>query len=635
MHIATQFPAKRQTKVVVLTLTPHAKPRSAFRWVLAGQLPFDAMSYVPQLEEIRFALNHVADLERVSKLNGFQHADPETTGTILDEASRFFTDVIAPLNRVGDEQGSVLTEDGTVQTPDGFKDAYTKFVELGWPGAHMPAEWGGGGLPYTVGVVIQEMFKTANMAFSLCPMLTQGAVEALVSHGSDHLKDTYLEKLVSGEWTGTMNLTEPEAGSDVGALRTKAVRRDDGSYRIFGTKIFITWGDHDLTDNIIHLVLGRTEDAPPGTRGISMFLVPKYLVDDGGQLGEENDLRVVSLEHKLGIHASPTCVISFGDGGEGAVGYLVGEEMEGMRNMFTMMNVARIAVGMEGLAMTEGAYRHAEAFAKERIQGRAVGSASKENVAIVEHPDVRRMLLTMRANAEAMRGLLYLTATSGDLSLHDESEESRTRHANRIALLTPIVKAWMTDVGVEMASLGIQVHGGMGYVEETGAAQFYRDARIAPIYEGTNGIQAMDLVTRKLPLEGGAVVEDLITDITSTIDEMSDHEELALFRDNLVTAVQGLADTSSWLGERLAAGRIEDALAGASPYLTQFGIVLGGWVMATSAVAAKAAPSDHDRDFLDEKIITSRFYGEHLLPRANGLVASIRAGNDILAAAKF
>ena len=593
------------------------------------------MSYVPQLEEIRFALNHVADLERVSKLNGFQHADPETTATILEEASRFFTDVIAPLNRVGDEQGSVLSEEGTVETPEGFPEAYSKFVELGWPGAHMPPEWGGGGLPYTVGVVIQEMFKTANMAFSLCPMLTQGAVEALVSHGSDHLQQTYLEKLVSGEWTGTMNLTEPEAGSDVGALRTKAVRQEDGSYRIFGTKIFITWGDHDLTENVVHLVLGRTEGAPPGTRGISMFLVPKYLIDAKGEVGAENDIRIVSLEHKLGIHASPTCVVSFGDRGEGAVGYLVGDEMEGMKNMFTMMNVARIAVGMEGLAMTEGAYQHAASFAKERIQGRAVGSSSKESVAIVEHPDVRRMLLTMRAHAEAMRGLLYLTAMSGDLGLHEETQEERQKHKNRIALLTPIVKAWMTDVGVEMTSLGIQVHGGMGYVEETGAAQFYRDARIAPIYEGTNGIQAIDLVTRKLPLESGGVVEQLITDITSTIDEMSDHDELAVFRDNLVTAVQGLADTSTWLGGQLAGGRIEHALAGATPYLTQFGIVLGGWVMARSALAAKSSPPEHDPDFLDEKIVTARFYGEHILPGADGLGATIKAGNDILAAAKF
>ncbi len=592
-------------------------------------------SYSPPLEEHLFALNHVADLSAVAKLNGFQHIDSETVGAILDEAGRFFAEVMAPLNRVGDTEGSQLTDAGTVKTPSGFKDAYDKFVQAGWSGAHLPEEHGGGGLPYTVGVVIQEMFKTANIAFSLCGMLTQGAVEALVSHGSDELKATYLEKLVSGEWTGTMNLTEPEAGSDLGALRAKAVRQEDGSYRIFGTKIFITWGDHDLTDNIVHLVLARTDDAPPGTRGISMFLVPKYALTDSGDIGEANDIKIVSIEHKLGIHASPTCVISFGDAGEGALGYVVGEEMSGMRNMFTMMNAARVGVGMEGLAMAERAYQTAATFAKERVQGRAVGSDSKESVAIVEHPDVRRMLLTMRANNEAMRGLLYLTAMSGDLASHGDAE-TQDRHAKRLALLTPIVKAWMTDLGVEMASLGIQVHGGMGYVEETRAAQYFRDARIAPIYEGTNGIQAIDLVLRKLPVDGGKVVEELITEMTTTLDEMSSHEELGGFRDQLTSSIQGLADTSAWLGERLASGNIQDALAGATPYLTQFGTVLGGWMMAKAALAAKnGAGAEFSKEFLDEKVITARFYGEHLLPRADGLVPTIKGTNDILAAAKF
>ncbi|HSM45170.1 MAG TPA: acyl-CoA dehydrogenase family protein, partial [Acidimicrobiia bacterium] len=366
--------------------------------------------YVPPLDDHRFALNHVADLESISKLNGYQHADPSTVATILEEAGRFFAEVMEPLNRVGDEQGSTLDKDGQVHTPDGFKDAYQKLVESGWPGAHLPADWGGGGLPYVVGVVIQEMFKTANMSFSLAGMLTQGAVEAVHSHGSDEMKADYLEKLVSGEWAGTMNLTEPEAGSDVGALRTKAVRQDDGTYRLFGTKIFITWGDQDLTDNVIHLVLARSEDAPPGTRGISMFLVPKFILDDSGDPGERNDYRIVSLEHKLGIHASPTCVISFGDAGDGALGYLIGDEMEGMRNMFTMMNAARVGVGMEGLALSERSYQHALAYARDRLQGRPIGAPATESVAIVEHPDVRRMLLTMKANNEAMRCLLYYTA---------------------------------------------------------------------------------------------------------------------------------------------------------------------------------------------------------------------------------
>ncbi len=582
-----------------------------------------------------FALNHVAGLEEISKLNGYQHADPETIATILDEAGRFFSEVIAPLNRVGDEQGSVLAEDGTVRTPDGFRDAYTRYVESGWAGAHLPQEWGGGGLPYVVGVAIQEMFKSANMAFALAPTLTHSAVEALVRHGSKDLQDIYLGKLVSGEWTGTMNLTEPEAGSDVGALRTKAVREGDGTYRLFGTKIFITWGDQDLTENVIHLVLARVPDAPPGTRGISMFLVPKFIPDENGEPATRNDLRVLSLEHKLGINASPTCVLSFGEEGSGAVGYLVGEEQDGMRNMFTMMNAARVGVGMEGVAIAEGAYQHALAYARERVQGRSVGASSKESVAIIEHPDVRRMLLTMKANIEAMRALLYVTAAEGDHSIHAETEERRKLASDRLAVLTPIVKAWCTDMGVELASLGLQVHGGMGYIEETGAAQFLRDSRIAPIYEGTNGIQAVDLVLRKIPLEGGAVVAGLLREIEAVLDPMSGDERLALFREELGVALQGLTETSAWLGERLATGEIQVALAGASPYLRQFGIVLGGWLMARSALAALNGPIDSEPDFLEDKVNTARFYGEQLLPAANGLVGAVKGGVAILERAAF
>ena len=521
--------------------------------------------FVPRLENINFTLNHVANLEGVSKLNGYQHADPETVKTVLEEAGRFFSEVMEPLNRIGDEQGSVLNESGSVETPDGFKEAYSKFVEAGWAAAHMPTEWGGGGLPFIVGVVIEEMFKSANLAFSLCPLLTHGAVEALKMHGSDELKRTYAEKLVSGEWSGTMNLTEPEAGSDVGALRTKAIKQDDGSYRLFGTKIFITWGDQDLTENIIHLVLARTQGAPPGTRGISMFLVPKFVPDNDNQPGDRNDYKIVSLEHKLGIHASPTCVISFGDDGEGAIGYLMGDEMEGMRNMFTMMNGARIGVGMEGLAISERSYQRALIYAHDRVQGKLAGGESKEDVAIVEHLDVRRMLLTMKAYTEAMRSLLYVTAEAADVSIHSEDSDQRAFAGNRLSLLTPIVKAWCTDIGVEMASMGIQVHGGMGFVEETGAAQYLRDARIAPIYEGTNGIQAIDLVLRKLPLDGGSVARQCIADMSDVLEDMSEHEDLSRFRDELTTAIQGLADTTSWLGERLTAGDLDAALAGAHP----------------------------------------------------------------------
>lgn len=591
--------------------------------------------FTPRLEDISFTLNHVTDLEEISKLNDYQHADSETVSAILDEAARFFTEVMEPLNRSGDQEGSVLSEDGTVVTPDGFKAAYDKFVDSGWAAAHMPTDWGGGGLPYTVGVVIEEMFKSANLAFSLCPMLTHGAVEAIKAHASDDLKKQYLAKLVSGEWAGTMNLTEPEAGSDLGALRTKAVKQTDGSYRIFGTKIFITWGDQDLTDNIVHLVLARTTDAPPGTRGISMFLVPKYVLEQNGDLGERNDYKIVSLEHKLGIHASPTCVISFGDHGEGAIGFLVGDEMAGMRNMFTMMNAARIGVGMEGLAITEAVYQLALTHSHERVQGRPIGSQTDQSTAIVEHPDVRRMLLTIRAYSEAMRCLLYTAAAEADFSTHAEDEDSRKSAADRLSLLTPIVKAWSTDVGVEMASLGVQVHGGMGYVEETGAAQYFRDARIAPIYEGTNGIQAMDLVLRKLPIQDGAVVRELITEMTDVLSAMNDHDDLGVFRDELTTAIQGLADTSAWLGERLAAGDIDSALAAASPYLNQFGTVIGGWLMARAAIAAKSEPAEHSETFLTNKVITARFYGEHLLPTANGLIAGIKSDTRLLDKAAF
>jgi len=591
--------------------------------------------YQPRLDDMTFTLNHVAGLEAVSKLNGYQHADPVTVGTILEEAGRFFSEVIAPLNRIGDVQGSVLTEDGTVRTPDGFKEAYQKYLESGWASAQLPEEWGGGGLPYMIGVAIQEMFKTANMAFALAPSLTHGAVEALERHGSEDLKTLYLEKLVSGEWAGTMNLTEPEAGSDVGALRTKAIKQDDGSYRLFGTKIFITWGDQDLTENILHLVLARTPDAPPGTRGISMFLVPKFILDENGRPGERNDLKVLSLEHKLGIHASPTCVLSYGEQGKGAVGYLVGDEQEGMRNMFTMMNASRVGVGMEGVAIGERAYQHALQYARERVQGRPIGADARKSVPIIEHPDVRRMLLTMRANVEAMRSLLYVTAGEADHMFHADTEERRRLASDRLALLTPIVKAWCTDLGVELASIGMQVHGGMGYVEETGAAQYLRDSRIAPIYEGTNGIQAVDLVLRKLPVQNGAVVAGLMAEMAEVGDKMGQHEELNVFQHELSSALEGLIETSTWLGHRLAAGDIQAALAGASPYLRQFGTVLGGWLMGTAAVEALRAPSGLDPGFLSEKVNTARFYGEQILPTANGLIASVVGGSGLLENATF
>lgn len=588
-------------------------------------------SFVVPTEDMKFALDVVGRIGEISKLNGFQHLDTQTVGDIIDEAGRFFTEVIAPLNRVGDEQGSTL-DDGAVTSPEGFKEAYRAYIDAGWAAAQFPEEWGGGGLPYTVGLAINEMFKTANMAFSLCPMLTHSAVEALLRHGSDEQKALYLEKLVTGEWTGTMHLTEPQSGSDLGSIRARAVPQEDGTYRIFGTKIFITWGDHDLTDNIVHFVLAKTPDAPAGTKGISMFLVPKYLPDADGSPGERNDYRIVSIEHKLGIHASPTCVVSFGDGGEGAVGWMVGNEFEGMRNMFTMMNTARIGVGIEGLALTERSYQQSLAYARERIQGRRPGGT--EEVPIIEHPDVKRMLLTMKASAEAMRALIYHTALHNDLAHHADDETTRRNAASTVALLTPVVKAWCTDLGVEMTSVGIQVHGGMGFIEETGVAQHYRDARIAPIYEGTNGIQAIDLVLRKLPLDGGDAVSRHISGMTEVMDRMHAHPDLEVFRDRLTSAIQGLVDTTEWLSARLGAGETDVVLAGATPYLRQFGLVTAGWLMAVQAVAAREGVEGYDPEFLEAKVANARFYGEHLLPMASGLVPTIKAGTDFLDAVR-
>ncbi len=589
--------------------------------------------YQPPLDEINFTLNHIAGLEDVAQLNGYQHADPTTVRGILEEAGRFFSEVIAPLNQSGDQQGSTLTDSGVV-TPEGFKDAYAKYVKSGWSSVHFPEAWSGGGLPYTVGIVVQEMFKTANMAFSLCAMLTQSAVDALIEHGTPAQQATYIDKLATAQWSGTMNLTEPQSGSDLGTIRTKAEPQEDGSYRLFGTKIFITWGDQDLTENVIHLVLARTPHAPPGTKGISMFIVPKFLPDSEGNPGERNDIKIVSLEHKLGIHASPTCVVSFGEDGDGAVGYLLGEERKGMRNMFTMMNIARIGVGLEGLAITEAAYQQAVGYARDRVQGRKTGSDSHEEVPIVEHPDVRRMLLTMKAYAMAMRALLYYTAAASDFADNSDDDARRKLADDRVAVLTPLVKAWCTDVGVEMASLGIQVHGGMGYIEETGAAQYFRDSRIAPIYEGTNGIQAIDLLTRKLPMEDGAVVKGLVDEMKAVLVEMEAHPELKGFGYELTSAIGALEDASTWLLGALSGKNIDDALAGATPYLQLFASVVSGWLVARGALAALNS-TDNETEFSRDLVNTARFYGEHLLPQTTGLLSTIKGGAGLLENAVF
>ncbi len=578
---------------------------------------------------MKFVLETVCELDVLQALPGFEHADSATVADLLDEARRFMSEVIAPLNRVGDQQGSRLV-DGRVVTPDGFQEAYRQYVEAGWAGAHSPAEYGGGGLPYAVGIGLQEMATAASLAFSLCPLLTHGGIDALLEHGDEIQRGVYLENMVTGRWTGTMNMTEPQAGSDVGALTTKAFQDDEGRWRIRGTKIFITWGDHDMTENIIHLVLARTPGAPPGTKGISLFLVPKYLVDEEGRPGEANDIEVVSLEHKLGIHASPTCVMSYGEN-EGAIGYLIGEENQGMRAMFTMMNSARLGVGLEGLAVADRAYQQAVAFAQERRQGRAVGAPTTESALIIEHPDVRRMLMTIKAYNEAMRALMYYAASRIDLAEHHRDPEVRTACQETVDLLTPVAKAWSTDLGCELTSIALQVFGGMGYVEETGIAQLYRDVRITPIYEGTNGIQAIDLVGRKLPMRDGGVMTDLLREVEATAAALGEGSpELATIGLRLQEAIAALGRATSWLLSRADAPN--DVLAGATPYLRMVGTVLGGWLLGRQAAAAadKLAAGDMDEDFLRAKIATAGFYAGQLLPQAAGLEGAVTGGSDPL-----
>jgi alkylation response protein AidB-like acyl-CoA dehydrogenase len=588
--------------------------------------------YSAPLADMRFVLENVVDLPALSALPGYEHAEPELVYGVLEESGRFFAQEVGPLNRVGDLQHSRRNDDGTVTTPDGFRDAYRRYVEAGWGGVPFPAEYGGGGFPWIVTIAMQEMLTAANMAFSLCPLLTQGAIDMLLHYGSEEQRERFLPKMVTGEWSGTMNLTEPQAGSDLGALTTRAEQADDGTWRITGQKIFITYGEHDLAENIIHLVLARIPGSPPGTKGISCFIVPKVLVNDDGSLGERNAVHCVSIEQKMGINASPTCVMSY----EGAVGYLVGEPNQGMRYMFKMMNNARLSVGVEGLAVGERAYQQAVAYAKERRQGRAPGAPPGEQSPIVEHPDVRRMLLTMRSQLEALRCLAYLNAECIDLAARHPDEDVRTRRQELADLLTPITKAWGTDLGVEITSLALQVHGGMGYIEETGVAQHYRDIRIAPIYEGTNGIQAMDLVGRKLPMRSGGVIADLLADIEGTAAELAAGDgDLAAIGKRLADAHTVLKETTDWL---LANGLADpnNALAGATPYLRMCGIVVGGWLLARSARAARRLldAGEGDADFLRQKLVTAKFYAEQILPQASGLAPAVTAGPaDLLAAA--
>jgi alkylation response protein AidB-like acyl-CoA dehydrogenase len=589
--------------------------------------------YAPPLADMRFVLENIVDLAALSSLPGFEHAEPELVYGVLEESGRFFAQEFGPLNRVGDVQHSRRNTDGSVTTPDGFVRAYQRYIAAGWAGVPFPPEYGGGGFPWLVGVAMQEVATATNMGFALCPFLTQGAIDMLLHHGSEEQREVYLPKMVTGEWTGTMNLTEPQAGSDVGALTTKAVPADDGSWRLTGQKIFITYGEHDLADNIVHLVLARVPDAPPGTKGISCFIVPKFLVGDDGSPGERNRVECVSIEQKMGINASPTCVMAY----DGAVGYLIGEPNQGMRYMFTMMNNARLTVGVSGLALADRAYQQAVSYARERRQGRALSAPPGEASPIVEHPDVRRMLLTMRAYIEALRCLAYVTGEAIDLAARHPDEAIRTASGELADLLTPITKAWGTDLGNELTSLALQVHGGMGYIEETGVAQHYRDIRIAAIYEGTNGIQALDLVGRKLPMRAGGVVADYLAGIEATAAELSGAgDDLAMIGKRLADAHASLKTTTDWL---LANGLADpgNALAGATPYLRMFGLVTGGWLLARSAGAAQRLldAGEGDAVFLRQKLVTARFYADQLLPQAAGLAPAVTAGPSDLEAASF
>ncbi len=574
------------------------------------------MSYAPPLDDMRFALETVAGLGRLRAI-GTEARDAETVGQVLEEAGRLARERIAPLNAIGDRCGSKL-DNGIVRTPPGWREAYRDFVDGGWNALPFEPEHGGQGLPWALATAVHEMWESASLSFALCPLLTAGAIDLLQAHGSAAQKAMYLPRMIAGTWTGTMNLTEPQAGSDVGALRTRAVR-DGARYRITGQKIYITYGDHDLAENVVHMVLARTPDAPAGSRGISLFIVPKFLVGVDGAPGARNDLRVVSLENKLGIHASPTCVMAYGDDG-GAVGELVGEENRGLEYMFTMMNNARLAVGLQGVAIAERAYQQARAYALTRVQSRELGAQSPAPVPIARHPDVRRMLMLMRSGTEAARGLAYLAAVELDLSRRHPDATRRAAHLARVDLLIPVVKAWATDLGVEIASLGVQIHGGMGFIEDTGAAQHYRDARILPIYEGTNGIQANDLVFRKLGRDGGSAAAALLDEIDAAARMLAARHEpdAGAIAEQLRQGAQSLrAATAAMVA--LQARSARRAAAGAAPYLRLFGLVAGGHAMAAAAAAAMDRLAAGPDAFAARKLASARFFADHWLSQAPGL----------------
>ncbi len=590
------------------------------------------MTYRAPVRDMLFTMKHVVGFDQLTGEGAFPDLSEELVATILSEAGKFAEEELVPLNAVGDRTGAVL-ENGIVRTAPGFKEAYTKFMETGWVSLPWPEEFGGQGMPHSVAAAVMEIWQAANISFGLCPLLSEGAIKALLVHGTDELRQTYLPKLISGEWTGSMNLTEPQAGSAVGALRTKAVPHGDGRYRITGPKIFITYGGHDMAENIIHLVLARSPDGSAGTRGISLFVVPKYLVNPDGSLGPRNDVQCLKLEEKMGIHASPTCVLEFGEN-DGAIGYLIGEENRGMACMFTKMNSARLGVGLQGLGVADHAYQTAFAYAQDRKQGKPINiDGVVPDASIIEHADVRRTLMTMRAMIDAARAICYATAVASDLSHMAPTEEGRADAKAREELLTPLAKAWSTDMSVKVASLGVQVHGGMGFIEETGAAQFYRDARITPIYEGTNGIQAIDLVTRKLTLNGGSTVSTLLAEIkenAATLSESLDASLAAIGR--LLTEGVTVLNACLLHLHRQSKERPVDVFAGASPFLELFGTVCGAHYLALGAKAAVAliAEGGDGAAFYRARLTMTQFYAENILPTVFGYQHLVCNGADPL-----
>ena len=585
--------------------------------------------YSAPLKDMKFVLKHVVGLDQVNTLPGWEEVTEDVVDAILEEAAKLAGEVLSPLNAIGDRSGAKY-QDGEVAMPAGFRQAYEQYIQAGWNNILSPTDYGGQALPHLVATPVEEMWGSANLAFKLCPMLTQGAIEAIHMVGSEELKKRFLPKMVSGQWTGTMNLTEPQAGSDLSLVRTRATPQKDGAYRLKGQKIFITYGEHDFTENIVHLVLARIEGAPEGVKGISLFVVPKFIPKDDGSPGERNDVRCVSIEHKLGIHASPTAVLAYGEK-DGAVGYLVGEANRGLEYMFIMMNAARLSVGLEGVAVSERAYQRALAWSRERLQGRPVGGSGGKTAPIVHHPDVKRMLLTMKSLTEAMRALAYWTSAILDRARYHPDENERKRSQALVDLLIPVVKGWSTENGIEVASLGIQVHGGMGFIEETGAAQHLRDARITTIYEGTTGIQANDLVGRKVGREQGRTAFALIAEMEAQVKEMAGagNLHLAAVADRLSASIARFKEATQWIVENYATNPAAVA-AGSVYYLKLTGITLGGWMLARSAQIAcrQLEAGGGDKDFLRGKLLTARFYADHILPQAMALCAAAMRGAD-------